>query len=156
MWFILWEVQQRASSQGTHVSTLVPFPQPPGWPPPPARWLQHIQAQCNTAPRDGKKCTIFWCQNLDGFCLQNPWASCRCLTQVHLQIQPSPGQAGVACFPDPGDLKAEGLQDGGSCWEREGMQRPGRQSASPHRCLTRTNVRLWIAGGSKKVPPFFK
>lgn len=79
---------RRASSQGTHVSTLVPFPQPPGWPPPPAGWLQHIKAQCNTAPRTGGSVSIL---------VPNPRASCRCLTQVHLH--PSPGQAGVACFP---------------------------------------------------------
>lgn len=122
---------RRESSQGTHVSTLVPFPQPPGWPPPPARWLQYIQAQCNTAPRTGRNVSILvpkfgwllspespgFLQVFDPSSLADP-------------AQPWAGR----CGPLPWihrDLKAEGqLQDGGSA----GKEKEYRgQAGSQHR-----------------------
>lgn len=143
MWFILWEVQQEGKLPGDPCVHAVPFPQPPGWPPPPARWLQHIQAQCNTAPRTGRSVSIL-VPKFRWLCLQNPRASCRCLTQVHSAdpAQPWAGRCGLASSWIHRGPRLRGNYRMEALVKREGMQRPGRQSASPTDALHAPTVRL--------------
>ena len=148
MWLILWEVQQDGKLPGDSCVHAGSIPTAPRLATSTSQVAPAHPSPTQHSPKDGRKCVYLGAKSPGFLQVFDPSS---------LAPQPWAGRCGLLPWIHR-DLKAEGkLQDGGST----GKEKECRgQADSQHRPIDAFHALMsgcvWIAGGTKKVPPFFK